>query len=93
MLIFMDMQKQRRKNEVLGIDYSTTYSKAADADEAGIDPAVYYMYRLTVDSDDNGTVTQDETKSALQKMRGLTLDQRAYLYKLQNKDWKNNPYT
>ena len=45
--------------------------------------------------DDNGTITQAEAAAGLRNISGLTNEERAELWQLQNKSWKtkNNPFS
>lgn len=63
--------------------------------EAGISPATYAMYRValeTANTDDKGNPRQSEAEACVNAMDGLTQYQKAYLYAITNKSWKNNPF-
>lgn len=43
-------------------------------------------------SGEYGTYTQDEAKKALDKIKGLTKEEKAILWHSVNPNWKTNPY-
>ena len=69
-------------------------AKFSVAAKAGITSAQYVGYLETADIDGSGSVTQAEAQTAISEILGLTTKQRAILWQLQNKSWKNknNPF-
>lgn len=65
--------------------------KYAEAEKAGISAADWYVLRHTSDADGSGGITQDEAKTALDRM-GLTDKEKAAVWPLFNSGWKKNPY-
>lgn len=77
----------------------SAFDKVRISGRYDISPAQYIRYRellLTADAlnEDpdkrNGSVDQDETAAAINGMLGLTDEQKAVLWQLQNKSWKAN---
>ncbi len=77
----------------------TAFSKVRISGEYDISPAQYIRYRellLTADAlnEDpakrNNSIDQDEAAAAINGMLGLTNEQKAVLWQLQNKSWKAN---
>lgn len=65
--------------------------------EAGISPGIYALYRTVLKSvdaqnDNNNYLSQDESKTAINTIPGLTQYQKAYIWQSMNKQWKNNPF-
>ena len=81
----------KAKAEVSKYQLDGKNAKIAQAEAKGIKPAQFLTITGAYDKDGNGSVTQEEAKEVLDKS-GLTKAQKAYLWKLQNKSWKNNPY-
>lgn len=79
------------KQEV-GADLSNDWTaKALRAAEKGIDPLEYILYRNFASTDDNTTISQKEAREYLDDS-GLTREQKAFIWEMTNKSWKNNPY-
>ncbi|MEG1778542.1 MAG: hypothetical protein RR263_00450 [Oscillospiraceae bacterium] len=84
--------------------YSTAYAKSkvspyalkgidtkiCKAQSFGVSPSEYLVIKQGMDTDDNGYVSKEETKTALNAAQ-LTYEQRKQLFMLQNAKWKN-PY-
>lgn len=69
--------------------------KAYMAQEAGISPETYILYRValaTTNADGKGSAKQSEAETAVNLIPGLTQQQKAYLYQSTNTSWKNNPF-
>lgn len=69
--------------------------KAYMAQEAGISPETYILYRValaTANADGKGSAKQSEAETAVNLIPGLTQQQKAYLYQSTNTSWKNNPF-
>ena len=81
----------KAKAEVSKYQLDGKNAKIAQAEAKGIKPVQFLTITGAYDKDGNGSVTQEEAKEVLDKS-GLTKAQKAYLWKLQNKSWKNNPY-
>lgn len=79
----------------VGDGVSGTNSKAYQAYQQGGVPMLenWLLYINAADADGNGSVTQDEAKAILDKMR-LTDQMKAAYWQMTNKSWKakNNPY-
>lgn len=74
------------------------YAKVRAGYEQGVTPELYVKARETAagyDENGNGSISQDEAKRAIKSMDGLTSEQRAALWQIQNKSWKpdNNPFS
>lgn len=71
------------------------YAKVKAGYAQGVSPALYVEAKEALDADGNGAVSQDEAKRAIKAMDGLTTEQRAALWQVQNKSWKadNNPFS
>ncbi len=70
-------------------------AKASEAQEAGIRPQTYAMYRVALsmsDQNGDGRYKQEEAQNAINSLSGLTQQQKAYLYQSTNSDWKKNPF-
>ncbi len=82
-----------KASEALGFARSDDYKKAYMAEEMGISPGTYYLYNVTANRDGEGIVTQEEAEETLDAM-DLTMEQKAYLWALQDAGWssKSNPY-
>lgn len=65
--------------------------KIKQAEDSGVSVADYLILSLQKDADGNRYVTQKEMKAALDQT-DFTNSQKALLWNLQNKSWKNNPY-
>ena len=62
----------------------------------GITPEMYVTAKESIaEIDKNGSVSQDEAARAIGLMPGLTDEERAVLWQLQNKSWKpgKNPFS
>ena len=81
----------KAKAEVSSYQLDGKNAKIAQAEAKGIKPAQYLTITGGYDKDGNGSVTQEEVKTVLDKTN-LTTAQKAYMWKLQNKGWKTNPY-
>lgn len=73
------------------------YAKVRAGYEQGVTPELYVKAREAAagyDANGNGAISQDEAKRAIKAMDGLTSEQRAALWQIQNKSWKpdNNPF-
>lgn len=73
------------------------YAKVRAGYEQGVTPEMYVKAREAAagyDENGNGSISQDEAKRAIKAMDGLTSEQRAALWQIQNKSWKpdNNPF-
>ena len=82
-----------KASEALGFARSDKYKKAYMAEEMGISPGTYYLYNATANRDGEGDVTQEEAEETIDAM-DLTMEQKAYLWALQDAGWssKSNPY-
>ena len=74
------------------------YAKVMAGYEQGVTPEMYVKAREAAagyDENGNGSISQDEAKRAIKAMDGLTSEQRAALWQIQNKSWKpdNNPFS
>lgn len=65
--------------------------KMYQAEQKGVNPYRYLLIKQSADIDGNGSVSQEEMQRTLDGEK-LTREQKAYLYALQNKTWKSNPY-
>ena len=81
----------KAKAEVSSYQLDGKNAKIAQAEKKGIKPTQYLTITGGYDKDGNGSVTQEEAKAVLDKTN-LTTAQKAYMWKLQNKSWKTNPY-
>lgn len=79
------------KTKVSAYELDGTPAKAKAAEDVGIEAYRYYLIKSRMDTDGNDSVTQEEAKKALDAS-GLSTSQKAYLFALQNKAWKDNPY-
>lgn len=66
--------------------------------EQGITPEMYVRAKEAVagyDEDGNGSISQDEAKKAIKAMSGLSKEQKAVLWQIQNKSWNadSNPFS
>lgn len=73
------------------------YAKVRAGYEQGVTPELYVKAREAAagyDENGNGSISQDEAKQAIKAMDGLTGEQRAALWQIQNKSWKpdKNPF-
>lgn len=71
------------------------YAKVETGYEFGVTPAMYVQARENVaEIDENGNTSQDEATQAISSIQGLTVREKAVLWQLQNKSWKetNNPF-
>lgn len=64
----------------------------------GVSPELYLSAKETMaayDANGNGAISQDEAKKAIRSMNGLTSEQKAALWQIQNRSWKpdNNPFS
>lgn len=72
------------------------YAKLKTGAARGITPEMYVTARESIaEIDGNGSVNQDEAARAIGSMPGLTDEERAVLWQLQNKSWKpdKNPFS
>lgn len=72
------------------------FKKVSALYDLDVGPELYVSAREAIAAiDDNGTVTQAEAKMAIKNMDGLTREQRAALWQVQNKAWKpgKNPFS
>lgn len=67
------------------------YEKTKAAVAAGLTVEEYADLRDGLDADGNGSVSQEEAQSALEKME-FSREQKADLWEIINKSWKRNPY-
>ena len=81
----------KAKAEVSSYQLDGKNAKIAQAESKGIKPAQYLTITGGYDKNGNGSVSQEEAKAVLDKTN-LTMAQKAYMWKLQNKSWKTNPY-
>lgn len=65
--------------------------KMYQAEQKGVNPYRYLLIKQSADIDGNGSVSQEEMQRTLDGEK-LTREQKAYIYALQNKTWKSNPY-
>ncbi|MCL1819426.1 MAG: hypothetical protein FWG36_02075 [Oscillospiraceae bacterium] len=83
--------------DALSIPMSETeHFRLVTANSYMITPGQYVRFREVLDDiDDNGSITQDEARRAIDRMLGLNRTQKAVLWQLQNKSWsaRNNPYS
>lgn len=78
-----------------GKELSDWQGKAYMAEEAGISPETYILYRVALsatNTDGKGSAKQSEAETAVNLIPGLTQQQKAYLYQSTNTSWKNNPF-
>ena len=59
--------------------------------QVGITAEQYNTMSSGMDTDGNGSVSQDEAKAYLDK-QDFSRDQKAQLWNIISKSWKNNPY-
>lgn len=71
-----------------------TAEKFSTAVSYGITSEQYVDYMEHADANGNGSVTQKEAQDMISSISGLSQQQRAVLWQLQNKSWKseNNPF-
>lgn len=65
------------------------------ADNGVVEPYQFVALKLALlyaDTDQNGSYKQSEVTAAINKLSGLTRQQKAYLWQAQNKSWKRNPF-
>lgn len=65
------------------------------ADNGVVEPYQFVALKLALlyaDTDQNGSYKQSEVTAAINKLSGLTQQQKAYLWQAQNKSWKRNPF-
>lgn len=67
------------------------YEKTKQAVQSGISVDDYVSMKSSLDADGNDSVSQSEAKAALDS-QGFTTSQKADLWNIINKSWKNNPY-
>lgn len=79
------------KKEVLPSYSNKTYDKAYQAVQNGITASDYYLTKAMMDADGNDRVTQEEAKQALDRS-GLSRQEKALMWDLQNSSWRSNPY-
>lgn len=78
-----------------GKELSDWQGKAYMAEEAGISPETYILYRVALsatNADGKGSAKQSEAETAVNLIPGMTQQQKAYLYQSTNTSWKNNPF-
>lgn len=78
-----------------GKELSDWQGKAYMAEEAGISPETYILYRVALsatNADGKGSAKQSEAETAVNLIPRLTQQQKAYLYQSTNTSWKNNPF-
>lgn len=78
-----------------GKELNSWEGKAYMAQEAGIAPETYILYRVALsatNADGEGSAKQSEAESAVNLIPGLTQQQKAYLYQSTNSSWKSNPF-
>lgn len=73
------------------------YAKVMAGYEQGVTPELFVRAKEVAagyDENGNGSISQDEAKRAIKAMDGLTSEQKAALWQIQNKSWKpdNNPF-
>lgn len=68
-----------------------SYEKVKAAHQSGLPVEDYVSLKSGMDSNGNGSVTQDEAKAALDNA-GLSPGQKADLWTIIDKSWKKNPY-
>lgn len=79
-----------------GLMTESTFKKVSVGADFGVNTDLYIRCREAVEAlDDNGSVSQSEATEAISAMLGLSSDQKAVLWQLQNKSWKskNNPFS
>lgn len=72
------------------------YAKLRAGYDQGVTPALYVEAKESISAlDSNGTISQEEAKTAIKGMVGLTKEQKAALWQMQNKSWsaENNPFS
>lgn len=71
------------------------YTKITTAYDYGVSPEMYVTVKEYIkEIDENGSTTQAEARSAIDKIPGLSTNERAVLWQLVNKSWSaaSNPY-
>ena len=70
------------------------YEKFATAQKFGVGAESFVQVQDTADANDNGNVSQSEAESAIARIPGISLRERAALWQVQNKSWKaeSNPF-
>ena len=91
------MNEQNQIHALAATMTEAEYEKLDAGYNNGITPTMYVNFRETLpsfDQDGNGNFSQEEVKSAINSMRGLSKQQKAVLWQLANKAWKagNNPF-
>lgn len=79
-----------------GLMTDSEYAKLTAGRELGVTPEQYVEIKERLAKiDDNGNVSQAEATQAIARMTGLTVNQKAALWQMQNKGWgwKNNPFS
>jgi hypothetical protein len=66
-------------------------AKLETANKAGISTEAYYKMRLSIDTNNNGSISQEEARNYLDHT-SLTRKQKSVLWSLINSGWKKNPY-
>jgi len=73
------------------------YRKVQAGYEQGVSPEQYVQAKeaIAAADDGNGNVSQEEAKKAIKGLDGLSNEQKAALWQVQNKSWKaeNNPFS
>lgn len=72
------------------------YARLETGVSRGVTPEMYVTAKESIaEIDENGSVSQDEAARAIGSMPGLTDEERAVLWQLQNKSWKpaKNPFS
>ena len=74
------------------------YAKLQAGYAEGVTPSSYVLFKETLpdyDANGNGSFSQEEVTAAIQAIPGLSTEQRAALWQMQNKSWKpsRNPFS
>ena len=71
------------------------FDKVQAGYEQGVTPALYVAAREEIAASSGGNTSQEEAKQAIKNMDGLTKEQKAALWQVQNKSWNadNNPFS
>lgn len=92
------LTEKEQMTALSGLMGESEYAKLQAGYNYGVTPEVYVSCKELLpqyNADGNGNYKQEEVRAAIDALSGLSTDQKAALWQIQNKSWKptNNPYS
>ena len=94
-IVSAGLSEQDQLAALEGVMSEGEFDKVKAGYQQGVPPALYVAAREEIAASSGGNTSQEEAKQAIKNMDGLTKEQKAALWQVQNKSWNadNNPFS